>query len=551
MAVVVEMNGYDRVAEADVVHRFAMGLGVAFTSGEDYAPGYLSRFASSSQKIVFDASGVVSTGVDVGDIVLVNAPPGHDQPGPIDDLADIAWAGREATLWSVPTRDWGDRIFIAKAIMEQPTANIAVGGGDATLRFPLRDPRAGLETPLQDDKFLGDNDEGVGGVEGGPDLKDVVKPIVYGLNANMQGRLVDENRFIVCVADKAVTILCVRDGCAPILAGVDRVNVAALIANEPEPGYYDWASTATGTYYRLCTRPVARLAHDAEEGSEATNTHAQIWARIRTERCGTDPGDIDSASVTAVDALAPEECGFYWAEDRTQKAALDELLSSLCGYERLNDDGTWSIGQVRAPTGSGVVNLKVLQPSSVLKVTDRKIVDMTRVRPGFAPNGTPMYAYGLNWGKNNTPMTPADQLPSANTWVKAALSQQWRTEYSTDDTIWNPDTQTGAFPGAPKVVVDTGYQPGVDFKTAPHVVTEAARRHNLFKTLPGQYQVRFVPRITASAADRILIGDKVQVFHGSYGLSAGPVFLVLQSGILAENGRVLISLVVGLQAEAA
>jgi hypothetical protein len=540
MAWVAQITGYDIVNAAAKTLRFSLGSGIAFID-QPYCPGGMTRWMSATQKINFDNNGQVTTTSDTGELAITNLPDDVYSGGALDAVLEWAWQGREATLWWAPTNVWADALLMARGTLEQPVGNLAVGSGDtSSISFPIRDPRNALIAPLQTTKFGGTNVQ-PDGVDGSADLKGQPQPVMYGLVSNIPGVVVNSQKLIWKIADVAVLIVCVRDGSLPITPLVQRANTASLEANIPPPGFYDWVADATGTYVRLGATPQARLTFDGAEGGSAANrTHAQIWSRIRQQRCGTASGNL---SIGTTDTDAPNQAGFWWDSAIDQRSALDQVLASLSGYEVQDSAGVWHLAQVKAPTAAADINLMRITETSMIKVADRPIINLSRVRPNYAPNGAPPYRVNVNWGLNYTVMSQADFLGAAQQRLIDKFSKQWRVETANDVTIWDPDASTGLFPNAPELTINTGYQPGSDNLTSPHAAAEATRLLALYSGLKAHYQASFSPE----PGDFILPGDIVSLTFPGFGLSTGPKFLVLQSGLEVVQRRATASLVIGFQ----
>ncbi|AKU43442.1 hypothetical protein CPT_Sansa38 [Caulobacter phage Sansa] len=543
MTWVLEMTGTrisDGVAERFL---FALGAGLALKDDDYVEPGLIG-WASPSQNIDVAKTGGVSTKTDAGEFTISNAPPAIDQPGPWDRLLDVVWNGKTATLFWVPGQLWSQRVKMAWGTMEQPIGSILGSGSQPNIKFPLRDPRAALEAPLQPKKFLGDN-AGPVGVEGGSDLKGTPKPILYGTASNCPVPKVNDALLIYQVADKPVSVLCVRDGASALTAGVVRANLASMQATPPGGGKYDVYAGAEGTFVRVGTTPTYGLAVDAAEGANAAaRTHAKIWSRIRTERCGTAGGDINTSSITAADLLDAGEVGFWWSGETTQREAVDQVLASFNGFEINEVSGQWKVQKLVLPSGTPVIELAVLRPNSVKTAKARSMTALQRLRPGYAPNGVPPYRVTVYWGRNYKVMNDGEFAGYANTRLKEKFSTEWRLEPATNATVWNPDTGAGLWPNAPELTVESSYIPGPDGLTCPAATAEAARLLAMYSTLRGQYQVSFNPRVE----DRVQPGDVVKLTHASMGLSGGKLFVVLQAGLLVGSKGSEMDLVVGLEA---
>jgi hypothetical protein len=545
MPFLLVLNGRDlpNAAGADSPLLFSFGASISLTDHAK-ARGGAMLWESPTQRIGIAPSGVTSSEADGGSIEIANIADEITSVGPLDHLLKWAFAGRAASIYRITGRSWASRVLCATGKLENPV------DGDGKLIFALRDPRDELEAALQTTKFAGDN-VAPDGVEGAADLKGKVKPVVYGTLSNWPGVKVNEQKLIWQLCDKAATVLCVRDGGVPLAASTSRANVASMLANAPPDGGYDYCSISTGTYVRFGSTPAYQVTFDVQEGAtEPDRTHAQVWKRIRTERCGTDAGDISSASVTAVDVLADKEVGFAWLEDATRREAIDRVLASLSGYEVQDLTGEWSIGQLVAPSGTPALNLMMVREDSVMGPTDRALITApSRARPSYAPKGAPPYRVNIRWGRNHTIMNAADFAGSAAQRLRDKFATEYRVETVTSTAVWNPSTGAGAFPNAPELTIDTGYQPGADGRTSPHTATEAARILALYGALPikGQYETTFLPE----PGDVVLPGTVIGLTYPRYDLDTGPLFVALQASwrVEASSGTEIASagLVLGLQ----
>lgn len=543
MPYVVEMSGYDTVAGAEKTVRFAMGEGIAFTD-VPYAPGALMRWTSASQRVELGAEGMVELRGDTGEVMISNFPDSVLEEAPFDALADWIWKGREGTLYSVEGTTWAGAVVVAGGLLEQPVANVDTGGGQGSvLRFVLRDPRGALETPLQAVRFAGDN-VGPVGLEGGADLKGQPKPIIYGLVSNISPPLVNQSLLIYQIADKPVTVLCVRDGGIPLGQGDTAGSLALLQSTEPAPGTYDQYIGAEGSFIRLGSSPVFNLTADADEAeTEADQSHAQIWSRIRTERLGSTQ---DADSILAADAVDSWGAGFYWASEITQQDALAEVLSSFSGYEVRGLDGSWRIAKLTLPEADPEIELVQLHADVRLKASSRAMTTITKVRPRYAQDGSPPFRVNVTWGHNYTVMAPADFAGAAALRLKEKFATETRAVSASNSAIWNPETQTGRWWNAPELTIRTAYQPGADGVTSDGAQIEALRLLSLLTVLRGQYTVEFMFEV----GDDISPGTVVKMIHPRMGLDGGPVFRILASGLTISNGVAKAELVIGLQADA-
>lgn len=541
MTWIAELNGYDPVSASEKTVRFAMGEGVAF-SDTDYALGALTRWSATSQRVEFGDKGMVELRGDQGEIVLANFPDSIMEAAPLDTMATWIWKGREAALYWVPGKSWAARTKVTFGILEQPVANVSTSGSmSSVLRFIIRDPRAALQTPLQPVQYAGTN-VGPAGVEGGADLKGKPKPIVYGLVSNISPPLVNESLLIYQIADKSIaSVLCVRDGGAPLALGVVRGSLVSMQTNNPAAGKYDVYKGTEGTFIRLGSTPIFNLTCDADEAtSEIQQSHANIWARIRSERMGST---LDFGSLTAADAVDSAGAGFYWADEISQEDALAEVLGSFSGYEIQDVTGTWSIAKLVTPSGSPTIELIQLQANSRMKAISRKLTDITFVRPRYAQDGSPPFRINVDWGRNYTILDAQALAGAVASRLKEKFAVEYRSTSVSNPTTWDPVAKTGLWKNAPELTVKTAYQPGNDGVTSPGAEAEATRLMALLGTLRNQFDVRYVFQV----GDQIAPGSVVRMIHPRMGLAGGALFRILESTLTVEGQVATAQLVIGLQ----
>lgn len=540
MAWVVEMAGYDTVAGATKTLRFAQGEGISFTDVA-YAPGALANWESASQRVDFNKDGEVEMGSGGGIVTIANYPDSNMEAGPFDQIATWIWHNSPATLYWVPGQSWAARIRVASGVLEQPVANLSTTKGiDSTISFPIRDPRAALETPFQPVLYLGNN-VGPTGLEGGTELKGRPKPIVYGLVSNMSPPLVNESRLIYQIADKPVNVLCVRDGAVSLGAGTLRATLQNLIDTGALSGKFDVYRGAEGTFIKLGTTPIYNLTCDVDEAPNvAGQSHAQIWKRIRTDRIG---GVLNAASITAADAIDANGAGFYWGNEITQKEVIAEVMRSFSGYEVQDASGSWSIAKMLIPSGTPVIELEQITRTTRKKLKTRALTSLSKVRPSYAPNGAPPFRVNVKWGRNYTIMNEANFAGVAKTRLRQKFAEEYRSVSASSNAIWNPQTKTGLWPNAPELTVRTAYQPDADGLGSSAPQAEANRLLALLSGLRGQYQATCVPEI----GDQLLPGQVVRLTYPRYGLSAGALFRVIEPGLTVNDKGARLDMVIGLQ----
>lgn len=546
---VVELNYYDTTALDETFVRFAMGIGVAPLDAPWIAPG-LIKWAAPTQKITVDTNGVISSSDDVGEVDITNLPNDITQAGPFDNLINMVFQGRPAKLYWLPEDSpWSGAVLTDTQMLEQPIINLSLGTSvTAYMAFTLRDPRSILTANLQPVDYLGTN-SGPSGVEGTPtDIQGKPKPILYGRASNIPGVQVNQSQLIYQISDATAVVDCVRDGGVALTAGTLRGNLASLQVNTPDPGCYDYSNVSTeGTYVKLGSTPQFTVTFDAYEGSTiALRTHAQIWQRLRVDRCFTDVSLIDTASVAAADALDSAEAGFWWGDsDVAQLDALDTVLQGFSGFECLSAAGLWQVKKLTVPESgaSTVLDIGQLSVNSLEPPKFRRLTSLGFVLPDYTPDGVVPYEVVVQWGQNYQVMSASDFAGATVQRLIDKFAQQWRQATAQNLTTWNPATNTGIWKNATSFLMSSGYAVGPDGLTCPGADAEAARLLALFGTQRLQAQLTFA----GEPGDVLNLGDIASLTFASYGLSGGVLFRALQTGTMLDENGFQIAVILGMQ----
>jgi len=548
MTWICQLDYFDPVDSTETFVRLSLGPGVS-TLDAGYVPGGLLKWASPNQKITTDSNGVISASTDQGEIDILNVPDAVAGAGRLDWLITKIFQGRSATLYWLPEgAAWADAVLSSSGVLEQPYADPQLGDTPtAQIVFQTRDPRSVLTANLQTTLYAGTN-VGSAGVEGtATDIMGKPKPILYGRASNIPGVQVNTSQLIWQVSDATAYVDCVRDGGVALTPAVQRGNLASLYANTPSPGYYDWCNVSSeGTFVKVGSTPQFSLGMDVYEGATiADRTVAQIWNRMRQDRCFTTSGQIDSSSITAADALDSGESGFWWDGVLTQVNALDQVLQAFSGYEFLSTAGLWTIEKLTVPlsTDTPAFNFIIPERTTIKGLTDRDLVTLTFVRPDYSPDGAPPYQVTVNWGEAYTVMSATDFAGAAIQRLQQKFAQQYRTSVAANTALWNPVTNTGPWKNAPAFLMTSAYAVDSGGLTCAAADAEAARLLAMFGVQRLQAQLTF----KGEPGDIIDPGMVMKMTIASYGLSGGALFKVLQSKEQLDLNGYQISLIIGLQ----
>lgn len=420
----VEIQCYDDALAGTRVLRFANYIGFITKPSESpanttYEPRIISA-GNFEQHIYKSSTTSGRSEVGFGAIVLNNA------DGALDTLIDYGFDGRQLIIWRGEAGAAYPAGFtkIFTGTIEQPEFSL----NTVTLR--IRDRLAEVaDKPLQAIKYSGTNalPAGVEGVA--DDLKGSPKPLLKGVAFNFSPPLVNTSRLIYQISSNQISsIQNVYDNGAAITTGTSRASLAALEATAPTAGQYDYyvGSASDGAYIRLGSSPAGTVTVNATEGANASNrTVAQIISAVLQSSGGIAAGDIDSATITALDAANNSEVGFWQGtEETTAGEIIDMLCASIGAFWTINANGKFVVGRLELPSGTPVA---VFQSYHLLAVS--------LLASNDAGRGIPVYRVNLAYQRNYTQQSESDVAGSVSLERRNFLKETMRLVNSTDNSV--------------------------------------------------------------------------------------------------------------------
>ncbi len=239
------------------------------------------------------------------------------------------------------------------------SAGIAFDGVKKVLK--LRDFGWLLEkAPLHDNHYTGD-----GGLSGEANLKDVIKPILYGWRNKITPRLIDSINHVYQISCcKIDAVESVEDGGIKLGTGADGLpdadyaTYALMLAATPAAGHYvtclNEGTFKTGGSASKRITCTARGDSESVDSIGYINTRAGIARRIATWRgpLHYSASDLDTASFTALDVAQPGEIGFFFDTEITKAAALDIVMDGCIGEWYVDITGMMFVDYLREPPTS-------------------------------------------------------------------------------------------------------------------------------------------------------------------------------------------------------
>lgn len=238
--------------------------------------------------------------------------------GDFDTWLTDGWGGREIVL-RLGDRDWEKADF---GIVLTGRVDRLVPAGDASLVLHIRDRLLELDRPIQENTV----DDGENG--------DTLIPLCWGECFHVSPVLVDDTTHQYQVNDGPIEA---------IVAVYENGKTTALTVTP---------NLSAGTF-TLSDKPSGALTVDVKGAKPSgvwLTKPGEIVRDIVTRIGGfADPGDLDTASFTALDASAPA-IGLYIDGRRNLLDVVDEILRSVRGYYGITPAGLFEVGQFAAPT---------------------------------------------------------------------------------------------------------------------------------------------------------------------------------------------------------
>lgn len=240
---------------------------------------------------------------------------------------------------------------LLRVTMDQPE------GSQLDISMRIRDVQVIATRNLQLNLYGGTNvlPDGTDGII--TDLKNKVKPILYGRCFNVTPIWVNTSRNIYQVNDGPVRdVTAVYDSGSLLKHGLDYADEADMLANTPTAGFFRvWKD---GGMFRIGTSAAGQVTCDAVEGEwPVDRTAAQIFYRLLTERAGIAGGSISATDLTALDAVQKASIGFYAADPITVADALDQIATTVGAWWATDVAGTFRLVRLEVPSGTPAIEL--------------------------------------------------------------------------------------------------------------------------------------------------------------------------------------------------
>ena len=351
----------------------------------------------------FDIGGFASPTFGRIDIAIGDTSQTQDSTGTLRDLLDLNWDGRDLVVYmGEPGAAFGAYGVLFSGTVEDVVWN------ESIFSLVLRDLGAPLDDPIQETVFAGS-----GGLEGGNDLKDEIKPLLYGIRINIAPILTDSATQIYVVHDSSINaVLDVFDAGVQLTNAGDitTLSLPALVNWTPVGGEYitDLANGAI----RVGAEPFGPLTMDAEgdDTGSYVNKAADIIQRIITSKSPLVVGDLDTASFTALNTDEPGPIGVYLTKRINTRTVIDQILKGIVAFGVARADGKIEVGKLKFAT-----SVETIEETDVVAIERKETSNPAwRVKINYKPIGVVQDDLAVNLPPNtaNSPFNLF--LPNAN-----------------------------------------------------------------------------------------------------------------------------------------
>lgn len=330
---------------------------------------------------------------------------------------------------------------------------------------------------LRQAELHGNRYGGTGGADGDADIKGHIKPIGFGNCFNVTPKLINAQNLVYQVSCTSILAIdAVKDGGVPLVATGDHATYAAL-----EAAVLDLDEFATclalglfrtgGKTVSICTADF-RGDDDTINGASYPHNRAQIVRRIATGRGNirlSDPSEVDTQTLRALDLSQPATLGYYFDKEITKADAISQVMAGCAGWWTVRLDGRFAAGQLEDPASSAA-DFTLAYPTD--DATDESRVDEAEMADYVPPRRGTIMGYQRNW----TPMDDNQILGDA---ADDASILKGESSFVTAEDSW----VAGAFPSSPMVTVHGGFVLEADAQR------ECNRQNRLFRTIREPFDI--------------------------------------------------------------
>ena len=502
MIYLAEITAYNLTTSTIETLRYSTGTGYVDTVNGTYYEPRIEQPCLMRRDIFNSGKIGGTTTSSYGELTLKNI------DGGLDIFSGYAFDGRTVTL----------KVGEPNAVYSTFTTVLIAGVAQAAFEWQrvsirLRDRITDLQKKkVQPLLFAGTNDNISIFNEGGTDLKDAQKPMIFGRVTNLTPVLINSFYLLYQISTSAIAeVVNVFDKGAYLARGSDYATSALLRASSPALGAFN-TCLAEGMI-KLGSTPTGTITVVVwQYKTIEDNTVAQIVKRIVTSSGGLTTGDLVLADYTTLDSQIAANVGLVVSSDMMVSDVLDKLCESIGAWWGFDSLNKFRILRLDAPSSTSVADFD-----------ESSIMSIERESMSVNSSTDAVYKITLEHDKNWTVQTGDSLASSVAADHKSYLEKEVRKSVKKDDSIKT------AHPNAQEITIST-LLCGLKYAEP-----EAQRLLSIYD--PSRIILTVSVKVDASILSAVDLGNVVKVTSSRYGLSSGKYLRVIGIQTDFENNK--------------
>lgn len=477
----------------------------------------ITQPAFVAQSISFDQGIGGAIQSTVGELTLTNS------KRDLDYLKDYIVEGKLLTLKTFDTVS-----LVVTTVLTKKIEQLVFEWRTVSVR--LQDSFINLDTPLQTQKYLGNNIVGgilTDGFEGVVDLKDKPKPLLFGRVANVSAVQVNSQLLVYQISTNPIEmVINVLTNGAYITPMVSMPGTLALFKSTvPSPGFYTFWTDSTGTYIRLGFPPETLTVSVIGKLDPQLNSPAAVIKQVLTYAGYTSANWVE-ADFTYLDTKIAANVGLEVGETENIASVLTSVCQSIGAWWGFDGNNIFRLYYFDSLTGTPIISLY-----NVANSTEINQLGITSVEIQNAIyNGKPhivsqvVLNYDKNWevidNTNIAGIVPTDRV----NWLK----EEWRKVKVINSSIVSlyPTNQV------------------IEYETLLNSEISATAEANRVLTLLSSkhFMLNISVKLTKENLQLLTVTSLVKVYIPRYGMNTGRNFIITSVEVNYELSTANLSL---------
>ena len=348
----------------------------------------ISGIGAFSRALFTEGRTTGAASVEMSDLTLSNA------DGELDALKGYAVDGRRFVLKRLP---YDAPYSSAQTVLTGTMEGIDASAGSLTLMVRFYDRRRDIDVPLQEEKYAGTTTSAGPTAEGSEDLKDRIKPLVFGRCFSVPATIVNDFNMFLQFSASQLHEIQLYDGGVPLINDGDVATLADLAAATGNPGHYKTclAQGIARPFGTFNGRPAFTWTADVAESGNLADHRAGAIVQRMLARIGIDSSQLDVASFAQMNSAVTAELGIYFDSETTVLSATSEITRSV-GASLVPDHlGRFVIGRLDAP---GVPIASITEPEILTSSKDETLAFASNPdTDGQIPTHSILLKYRRHW----------------------------------------------------------------------------------------------------------------------------------------------------------